>query len=319
MIDRACISISGRCNMQCLYCHFRNKSNEYDDLSLPDAIEIIDKMSDYINQNKISTFKIGLVGAGEALFQFPLIKEIVEYANKQSDAFSFYTITNGININEEILEYFYSEKNKIHLNFSLDGNQEIHDMYRIKNGTGTFEAVFKSIKNYEKIFGKKPEINCTVHKTTLEKKNELFQFLKKERFENVCFSKIVNVEGMELEIKNEKFYQFLQDAKINGISTRQHRVINSADCIMYGKKCGVGINNIFYSDGKIYPCGRFAKMEKYVIGKYGDSLEEIERKMKQFTPVEEGQCYYDLNAPPQSKIKFQTEQRIEGMRMEEMK
>ena len=61
---------------------------------------------------------------------------------------------------------------------------------------------------------------------------------------------------------------------------------------MYGSRCGVGRNNLYYSGGKVYPCGRFIGLEEYVIGAYDTPLEKIEETMAYL--IHDGKiCYYE--------------------------
>ena len=52
MINRVCISINNRCNLNCKYCHFHEKKDsiESDDM---DVIVILDNIIDYIDKNGI--------------------------------------------------------------------------------------------------------------------------------------------------------------------------------------------------------------------------------------------------------------------------
>ncbi len=293
MIDRACVSISGHCNLRCSYCHFRGEGEEYEDMTISQARRIMDNMIEYAEVNGVEKFKVGLLGAGEPLLRFDLIKDIVNYSRK-SDIFSFYTITNGTIVSNEILSFFDSERERIELNFSLDGHQELHDLCRkTRNGAGTHDVVMGAINRYGSIFGVKPNINCTVNAKTIENKDMLFGFLKANGFNRVSFSRMVGALHLGLNITTASFDGFLSEAMDQGFIMRQSSKKDSYDCTMYGRKCGVGRTNIFYSGGKIFPCGRFVRLDDYILGQYDTPLHEVEENMRMLRTSTPDECYYD--------------------------
>lgn len=149
MIDRACISLTSKCQLRCTYCHFDKhiEKNAYADIS-PEKLQIIlTNIINYSEQNNIS-FKIGLVGAGEPLLRFDLIQEVVSFTKKNdiNGHLSFYTISNGIALNEEKIKWFYENKDKIKLCFSLDGSKSIQNLCRVfVNEKGSFDKVMDAI------------------------------------------------------------------------------------------------------------------------------------------------------------------------------
>ena len=67
MVNRVCISINNRCNLNCKYCHFHEKkgSIKIDEM---DIVAILDNIMEYIDNNGIDVFKIGFIGNGEPLY-----------------------------------------------------------------------------------------------------------------------------------------------------------------------------------------------------------------------------------------------------------
>ena len=57
MIDRACISLTNKCNLKCKYCHFQDKQNNYSEFSIDDLKAIVDNIHDYCKQNHLEKFK----------------------------------------------------------------------------------------------------------------------------------------------------------------------------------------------------------------------------------------------------------------------
>ena len=229
MIDRACLSVNNRCNLTCRYCNFRQMDLIANDEALnEDDIEVIlNNLLDYCKKRGVSTFKIGIVGAGEPLLDFNKIKHAIEYAKLEDHdnifvfytITIFYTITNGTLVNKDMLSFFFDNKRRIILNFSLDGYEKIHNY-----GKQEFNKTFCAIKMYTDIFKENPVLNCTVSRQTLKYREAVVDFFVKQGFKNVNFSQLVDVRDNDLEITHEEFLHFLQFVKSkNAITFRQNR------------------------------------------------------------------------------------------------
>ena len=288
MIDRACISLSNICNLKCKYCHFADKQKDFDAFNFDDIKTILDNIHNYCVLNNLSTFKLGIVGAGEPLTKKALLFELIKYVHNNSyKEIIMYTITNGTLLTKRDIEFFYAYKNEIKLCFSLDGYKEIHNA-----GRKRFDEVMKSIELYKKIFNESPSINATVNRLSYENKERVAHFFKDNRLNNVTFSILSGYFEKDLYISGVQYNEFMNYMKCQGISSRQFKSESSYDCTMYGKLCGVGRTNIFIAKEGVYPCGRFYKNDKYKIGEFYHFLNEIEKEIKNFTPVNDGECYY---------------------------
>jgi uncharacterized protein len=297
MIDRACISLNNSCNLKCRYCNFRKRNQITDDeiFSLEELLLVIANILYYSQQNSISQFKIGLVGAGEPLLNFDKIIGIIEYSEHEDtdSILRFYTITNGTLINKDTIDFFHTFKHRISLNFSLDGYEDLHNY-----GRSGFKKNAEGIKLYENIFQEKPAINCTVTKQTLNNRERVMDYFCSNGFKNVNFTKLVDTEESGLAVTYEEFdgfLQFVRQGYRNEIHFRQNRNEKKYDCKTYGKLCGIGYNNIFITKHGIYPCYRLYKEDTYKLANFNSPLNETVIKMKKLFPISlsGAECYYD--------------------------
>lgn len=299
MIDRACISLGERCNLKCSYCHFKNRlSGHLQEFESKELITIVDNILSYCTSNNIHNFKIGIVGSGEPLLEYNKIRELIDYIQeKPSSPLSFYTITNGTLINEEIVRFFYQNRELITLCFSLDGYGELHNI-----GRQNYQMTYDGISQYEAMFSQKPPINCTVHKKTILNADLVRKFFVDEGFSNVTFSKLEDSTQSDLTISKLEYSKFIADCNGFPFSVRQLRPENSKkyDCTMYGKLCGVGRSNIFITKLGIYPCGRFYGNSKYNYGPYDTDLHKIENELSKMQKLNDGECYYNKYVRRQS-------------------
>lgn len=240
MVDRVCISINNRCNLNCRYCHFHEKKESIISDNM-DVIKILDNIVTYIDKNNIELFKIGFVGNGEPLLEYEKLQQYILHISDYllSGKIAAYTITNGLLVTKDKLEFF--EKYKITLGFSIDGIQDIHDYYRC----GTHAKVMEKIRLHKDVLGRYPTMNCTVGKEILENPEETIKFF--EPFGNrITFSRMIGTYGITLS----EFNSFLDKAALR-LNVRR----GGYDCTMYGGKCGAGMNNFFFANNKIFLCG----------------------------------------------------------------
>ena len=293
-MNRINISMSNACNLSCKYCHLKLTSEISGELSWLDAKKILDNVIDFVEEKNIRPFKIGLVGSGEPLMCYDLITEIVKYS-KNFPKLSLYTITNGTLFNDEMAQFFFEHRGTIHIDFSLDGPKKIHDAHRhFSDSRGTFDNILNSISIYEKHFGSKPKISCTVHKETIEWSKEVLDYFKDNGFKHICFSRYIGPRESQYWISQKEFDKFIYEAQTRGFILRQTESFEKYDCVFYGKKCGVGISNIYFSDGFVYPCARFIGMSEFILGDYKTPLHDIVETMKKkpnIAPM--NKCYYD--------------------------
>lgn len=240
MVNRICISINNRCNLSCKYCHFSEKSEHITNLDM-NVYSILDNVKNHIKKFDIPLFKIGFVGNGEPLLDFSELKQYIMYIGDflKSGTIQAYTITNGTVINEEMLRFF--QEYNVNVGFSIDGIKEIHNKWRCNS----FDKVLNGIELYHKIYGVYPSMNCTVGHDILNRSDDTIVFFK--QFNNrITFSRMIGVNSIRLD----EFREFIEKASAS-LNVR----MGGYDCTMYGGKCGAGINNLFYANGKIYICG----------------------------------------------------------------
>lgn len=240
MVTRACISINNRCNLNCLYCHFHEKI-EYIQQEEMDVLRVLDNITHHIEQNEIECFKLGFVGNGETLLDYANLKayilHISDYLNNGKIA--AYTITNGLLVDREKLEFF--KEHKVNVGFSLDGIERIHNKYRCNS----WAKVMEKIELYHDVFGVYPSLNCTIGKESIECRDEIIDFFIPFNT-RITFSRMIGKYGISLN----DFRDFLSEA-MKHLNVRT----GGYDCTMYGGMCGAGMDNIFYANGKIYICG----------------------------------------------------------------
>ncbi len=221
--------------------------------------EILDNVMQYAKHD----FKIGFVGNGEPFLDIDKLKRYLEYIEGYK-WIHVYTITNGtIDLSEE--EWFFLEQHNVNVGFSLDGYKQLHNLYRCDS----YNKVIENVEKYRTITGHYPTFNATVGKESISNVDRLVDFFSS--FDTrITFSRMIGKYGITLD----EYRDFMQKAG-EKINVRR----GGYDCTMYGGKCGAGINNYFYANGKVYLCGncidlppiadsstRFEELEKHRLG-----------------------------------------------------
>ncbi|MCW2277088.1 radical SAM/SPASM domain-containing protein [Heliophilum fasciatum] len=133
------LNLTFNCNLACDYCFVHNKDPQ-ERMSLATATQAIVLLMDHAAYPQVTITLIG----GEPLLAFPLIKQIIPYAEEAARArhiqINWGITTNGTLLTEEILQYFADHR--MNMMLSIDGGPETHDRYRrTKSGAGTWHRL----------------------------------------------------------------------------------------------------------------------------------------------------------------------------------
>jgi len=210
--------VTQRCNLRCKYCingdMYNHDENDYtDNLSFEKAKAVIDFLIDKIQGGSSVKSKItfGFYG-GEPLLQIDLIKEIVEYINKNVSPITpidFTMTTNGLLLKEHI---DFIVNNNFLLLVSFDGNRK-HSEYRIPIGEEKlFSKLYNNIKfiqkEYPSYFKERITFNTVLHdKTELA---PILEFFKNE-FEKLPLLSELSGEGIKDQDMFRKMYKSSDD------------------------------------------------------------------------------------------------------------
>lgn len=127
------------CNMRCIYCYAR-AGEQHKNLDF----SIAKKAIDYRLAEKKHRLRIMFHGGGEPLFNFSLVRNIMEYID-ENDVNKYATIsTNGV-MSNQVREWALD--NLDHISISFDGDEKIQNKQRpLANGKGSYKEVLKTIE-----------------------------------------------------------------------------------------------------------------------------------------------------------------------------
>jgi len=234
-----------------------------------DVFRILDNVKEYTDQE----FKIGFVGDGEAFLDFEKLKSYIAYIQGFPNI-SVYTITNGT-VDLPDSDWIFLEKCRVNVGVSVDGYKELHDL----NRCGSFDTAMETVEHFKSVTGHYPSWNATVGRLSLANVGRVINFFKPFGT-RVTFSRMIGRYGIPLE----NYRDFLLKAERAGLDVRR----GGNDCTMYGGKCGAGINNYFFANGKVYYCGNCIDLTP--IADSTITFEELER-LTQNMGFDRNHCY----------------------------
>lgn len=148
VLKAICLHVAHGCNMDCEYC-FAGKG-DYSGKSGIMSLEVGKKALDYLVENSGARkhLEVDFFG-GEPLINWDVCKELVKYGRElekqYNKTFNFTLTTNGILIDEDVIEFTNKEMANVVL--SMDGRRATHDrMRKTKTGDGTYNRITDKFK-----------------------------------------------------------------------------------------------------------------------------------------------------------------------------
>ena len=143
VVKALCLHIAHDCNLACRYCFA--EEGEYHGRRALMSFEVGKKALDFLvaNSGNRVNLEVDFFG-GEPLMNWDVVKQLVEYGRSleksNNKKFRFTLTTNGILLNDEILEFVNKEMGNIVL--SIDGRKEINDKMRpFRGGQGSYDII----------------------------------------------------------------------------------------------------------------------------------------------------------------------------------
>lgn len=182
-----------RCNLNCPYCYV-GKDREKNELSTQEWFKIIEQ---------IPWYSIVTLVGGEPLIRKDFVPILEKTAQKTLG--KVHVVTNGILINDEIIDAFIRTKMML-LSVSLDGYGKTHDENR--ECPGAFEKILSNLENLNSKKGrKKPmvDIKTIVLENNLDDLLKLYKLCEEMKFDFLSISFLRNNDLKQNSLLREEF------------------------------------------------------------------------------------------------------------------
>ena len=169
---------TNQCNLRCRYCYASAGDFQPRVMDWHYATSAIDWMITSLKERNLRHFSLGFHGGGEPLFPWPLIKQIVRYAEEccaqEELQLAIFSATNGV-LSEKQLEFIREHFSS--LNVSFDGLPHVQDYHRpLANGKGSFPFVDRTMRYLDEC-GFPYGIRGTVSSYNLHLMQETIEFI----------------------------------------------------------------------------------------------------------------------------------------------
>jgi six-Cys-in-45 modification radical SAM protein len=150
VLKAMCLHVAHTCNLTCDYCFARQGQfcGEKALMSFDTGKQSLDFLIE--NSGTHRNLEVDFFG-GEPLLNWEVVKQLVAYAREQEKVhnknFRFTLTTNGVLLNDEVMEFSNREMQNVVL--SLDGRKEVHDrLRRLGNGQGSYDVIVPAFQDF---------------------------------------------------------------------------------------------------------------------------------------------------------------------------
>lgn len=293
VVKALCLHIAHDCNLACKYCFA--EEGEYHGRKALMSYEVGKKALDFLIQNSGNrhNLEVDFFG-GEPLMNFQVVKDLVVYGREQeklhNKRFRFTLTTNGILLNDEIMEFANQEMDNVVL--SIDGRKDIHDYMRpSRNGKGSYDLILpKFIQFAESRNQNNYYVRGTFTHHNLDFSEDVIH-LAELGFKQISVEPVVSLPEEPYSITEEdipkiceeydKLAKYMIQAKKAGKGFNFfHFMLDLSGGPCVAKRlsgCGTGTEYLAVTPwGDIYPCHQFVGEEEFLLGNVEEGIKKAE-------------------------------------------
>lgn len=283
VVKALCLHVAHDCNLSCKYC-FAQEGEYHGDRAIM-SLEVGKRALDMLVECSGSrqNLEVDFFG-GEPLMNWNLCKELVAYGReiekKADKKFRFTLTTNGVLLNDEVMDFCNREMGNVVL--SIDGRPEVHDKMRpFPSGKGSYDLIipkfqkFAESRNQEKYYvrGTFTHYNLDFAKDVLH--------LADLGFKQISVEPVVAPESADYRIRPEDVpylcsqYDYLADEIIRrekegrGFNFFHFMIDMTGGPCVYKRLSGCGSGTEYLAVtpwGDLYPCHQFVGEEDFKMG-----------------------------------------------------
>lgn len=295
-VKSMCLNVAHDCNLRCEYC-FAAKGDFGQGRKLM-PLEVGKKAIDFMIENSKGRHNLELdFFGGEPLMNFEVVKGVVEYArSREKEAnknFRFTITTNGMLLNDEIIDYINKEMFNVVL--SIDGCKETNDRLRVsQSGAGSYDLI---INKFKKLVENRDKDKSYYARGTFTHYNTDFSkdvmHLYDMGFDQISVEPVVCDKNLPYALTDDdlplifneydKLANQIYNLKKQGSHINFFHFmidLNDGPCaIKRLRGCSCGNEYVAVTpEGDIYPCHQFVGVEEFKMGNLNDNTFNNEMK-----------------------------------------
>ena len=284
VVKAMCLHAAHDCNLRCQYC-FAGAGEYHGRSRMLLPVETGKAALDWLvkkSGNRVN-LEVDFFG-GEPLMNFKAVREIVAYGRelekRHNKHFKFTTTTNGLLLNDEIIDFLNQEMDNVVI--SIDGRPQVHDRMRpTPNGSGSYAHILPNALRLARSRGQQRYyVRGTFTAHNLDFGSDVLH-LSEAGFEQLSIEPVVADPGCEYALTKDhlpKIFDEYESLAREYIKRRKdgrwfnffHFMVDLKGGPCLRKRltgCGAGNEYVAVTpDGDIYPCHQFVGREGFKMG-----------------------------------------------------
>lgn len=293
VVKALCLHIAHDCNLACRYCFA--EEGEYHGRRALMSYEVGKAALDFLiaNSGNRRNLEVDFFG-GEPTLNFQVVKDLVAYGREQEKChnknFRFTLTTNGVLLNDDIMEFANREMDNVVL--SIDGRQKVNDYMRpFRGGQGSYDTIvpkFRKLaesRNQERYY-----VRGTYTHHNLDFSEDVLH-LADLGFKQISVEPVVAQETDDYAIREEDLPQlFAEYDKLAQEMIRRRKEgrgfnffhfmidLEGGPCVAKRLSgCGSGTEYLAVTPwGDLYPCHQFVGNEDFLMGNVFDGVKRTD-------------------------------------------
>ena len=289
VVKALCLHIAHDCNLACQYCFA--EEGEYHGRRALMSFEVGKKALDFLiaNSGNRRNLEVDFFG-GEPLMNWQVVKDLVAYGREQEKLhdkkFRFTLTTNGVLLNDEVMEFCNREMGNVVL--SIDGRKEVHDKMRpFRKGAGSYDLIVPKFQQFaESRHQDKYYVRGTFTHYNLDFSEDVLH-LADLGFKQISVEPVVAEPKEPYAIRDEDLPKLFEEYdKLAVEMIRRHKSgedfnffhfmidLEGGPCVAKRLSgCGSGTEYLAVTPwGDFYPCHQFVGNEKFLLGNVDEGI-----------------------------------------------
>ena len=309
VVKALCLHIAHDCNLACRYCFA--EEGEYHGKRALMSLEVGKKALDFLIANSGSrrNLEVDFFG-GEPLMNWQVVRELVAYGREQEKKFDknfrFTLTTNGVLLNDEVMEFCNREMGNVVL--SIDGRKEVHDRMRpFRKGAGSYDLIVPKFQKFaESRHQDKYYVRGTFTHYNLDFAADVLH-LADLGFQQISIEPVVAPPTEDYAIRKEDLPVIMEQYDLLAKEMiRRHREgrgfnffhfmvdLTGGPCVYKRLSgCGSGTESLAVTPwGDFYPCHQFVGEEPFCLGNVDQGIlrTDICNEFKQCNVYSKQEC-----------------------------
>ncbi len=284
VVKALCLHIAHACNLSCKYC-FAEEGLYHGKKAELMPYEVGKQALDFLvaNSGNRRNLEVDFFG-GEPLLNFDVVKQLVAYGRELEKThdkhFRFTLTTNGVLLNDEIMEFANREMDNVVL--SIDGRKEIHDMMRpFQRGDGSYDIILPKFQKFAESRGQqKYYARGTFTHNNLDFSEDVLH-LADLGFKQISVEPVVAQSTDDYALQEEDLPKLFEEYdKLAAEMVKRHGTdkdftffhfmidLEGGPCV-YKRLSGCGSGTEYMAvtpTGELYPCHQFVGTEGFKMG-----------------------------------------------------